>query len=293
MKMSKLNMVAALLVSTALAGCDAGPSAGTEEEYRQQLENMSEAEMEEFLIEAAPTPEAAARLKLAFADPEMPSVKTVPIPKQFLDVRQRPRAGDADNVTPKLVPPVLDKRMVAEARLWKVPPIAKYEGAARLIRSDAGNLSLALEGQEDPASLLYVVPDLDMIPALKKKEGTFSLSSLDSKSRYGSLDRRIALTDEQGPVLVHLETGDDKPVSFRLKSADISFRQVVQDDRPHSAEVNFEGQVVRLEIGKTAQIRTDSGVYGLYLKMSYAETEPLPVREGDPYHIMLTIWRQN
>lgn len=237
----------------------------------------------------AGVPDSAMRARwVAVARTGLPALPVSVLPARSLEARRRVVMRDTGELR---VPDRLPPGTVADVRVYT--PLTNDSLAVRLeVRSlAAGRISAVAAGRQ--VQILYRLPGAGSQELALRGTGDLSLTAR-SELAEGSMRRESLLAEGGRALLFFLSDGSAEPYRRDFPALHLSLRQLApRGDSLSAAAITFAGQEFVLRPGESRVVRDAEGALEVFLGPTYyTPRERIAVVEGDPYHVMLMVFRR-
>ncbi len=226
------------------------------------------------------------RWRQAAAAGQLPSLSTLPVPDTAISTRKRVTVtGDV----PLTRGPVIAPQTVADVRLVGLDTLRAYRGPITLGDTAGGRLRAALTAGTPAVEIHYKLPGNQPLLVLP---GPHSLVYRDEMVN-NTMRRELLLTSPNAPVLLHLNDGGAAPYDRAFRELPLRVRQVGQaEQRVSPVEITYADQQLVLRPGERRRARDGAGEVEFFVLSSYyLQPAEIETAEGDPYHVIMMMYR--
>lgn len=232
-------------------------------------------------------PKMQERWKQADGEEKLPPIDAIPTPKQRVSVR---RPAVVKEPPARMRRPVMPAETVAEAQLFSLKPITRYDGPFQVTKHKPGVIIGEMQRIKEQVELYYKLPDKQRqiaIPEGAKLQLRFRDVVVD-----GALQRRIILRTEEGAALfVYIAEGSQQPYRQTIDDLKLNIEQQRTGVHP-LVKVTYTGNTVTLKQGERQKIGEGKEAVNVYLLESTAMSpQRVILQEGQPFYINLVLYR--
>lgn len=241
------------------------------------------------ILVAVPDSAMRERWRTAEADGQLPALSSIPTPETRLEVRERPPTPVDRPDTPSVTVP---QGAVADVRLATSPRTDQYSGSFSIERASEGIIIGRIEQPAARVEIHYELPGETQLAGVPDR-GTLSLAFREGLAN-GSMRRELFLgAGREHPVLVYLSDGGDVPYSRQFEALPLAVRQAEPSgEKVADVIVTYAGQEARLAPGDRQRFDDEAGVVEVIVTSSfYTPRGQTMLSEGDPYHVILMLYR--
>ena len=223
----------------------------------------------------------------AAAAGQLPALGTIPVPRQRVS-----RRVTASLLVPPAQPrpPAIPRGSVADVRVFSTTPVDHYLGAFVATDITPGRIVGRLGSGPEPFTILYKLPEDRPVPGLQV--GAKLSFALRDEVVNGSLQRELLLSIGRSHLLLlSLSAGGRRPYTRGLEGLPLTIRQQAPGpDSISAVAITYFAHRFTLRPGEQLQVSDPGGKVAFFLMASQFPPRT-QVQDGDPYHVILFVYR--